>query len=404
MAYVGIEYLRRKLAIKRTRVATRYRYYAMKNVVPDLGISTPPKLRGMMATLGWCGKAVDSIADRLVFREFADDNFDINSIYQVNNSDVLFDSAILGALISSCSFIYISADEEGYPRMQVINGDDATGIIHPITGMLTEGYAVLERDKGFKTPILEAYFTAENTIIYDKAKGTTIYSNPASYPLLVPIVYRPDANRQFGRSRISRACMSIVASAARTIKRSEISAEFFSFPQKWVTGIDPDIEILDKWQAAMSAMFTLTKSDDGAEPKFGQFAQQSMQPHVEQLRMFAALFAGETGLTTDDLGFVTDNPSSQEAIKASHETLRLYAKKAQRSFGVGFLNAGYLAACLRDDYDYSRSQVYKTTPKWESIFEPDVTMLSNIGDGAIKLNQAVPDYLNAEKLRDITGI
>ena len=35
-----------------------------------------------------------------------------------------------------------------------------------------------------------------------------------------------------------------------------------------------------------------------------------MTPHTEQLRMFAALFAGETGLTLDDLGFVTDNPSS----------------------------------------------------------------------------------------------
>ena len=31
-------------------------------------------------------------------------------------------------------------------------------------------------------------------------------------------------------------------------------------------------------------------------------------------------------------------------------------------------------------------------------------MLSSIGDGAIKINQAVPDYLDAEVLRDITGI
>lgn len=52
--------------------------------------------------------------------------------------------------------------------------------------------------------------------------------------------------------------------------------------------------------------------------------------------MFAGLFAGETGLTLDDLGFVTDNPSSAEAIKASHENLRLIARKAQRTFGTGF--------------------------------------------------------------------
>lgn len=106
-----------------------------------------------------------------------------------------------------------------------------------------------------------------------------------------------------------------------------------------------------------------------------------MAPHLDQLKMFAALFAGETGLTLDDLGFATENPASQEAIKASHENLRLTARKAQRAFGSGFLNVGYLAACLRDDYQYYRNQVYMTTPIWEPVFEPDAAMLSNIGDG-----------------------
>ncbi len=78
-----------------------------------------------------------------------------------------------------------------------------------------------------------------------------------------------------------------------------------------------------------------------------------MSPYVEQLRTFAAMFAGETGLTVDDLGFVSDNPSSAEAIKASHENLRLTARKAQRTFGACFLNVGFVAACLRDDFHTS---------------------------------------------------
>ncbi len=55
-----------------------------------------------------------------------------------------------------------------------------------------------------------------------------------------------------------------------------------------------------------------------------------MAPYVEQLKMLASLFAGETGLTLDDLGFSTENPSSVEAIKAQHENLRLKARKAQK--------------------------------------------------------------------------
>ena len=140
----GIRYLRNKLALKQGRIRTRYRYYEMKFSVRDFGISTPPELACLNSTLGWCGKAVDSLADRMTFREFRNDTFGMNEIYRQNNPDILFDSAILGALISSCSFIYISAGANGAPRMQVIDGGHATGIIDPITNLLTEGYAVLE--------------------------------------------------------------------------------------------------------------------------------------------------------------------------------------------------------------------------------------------------------------------
>ena len=400
----GIEYLRRKLNKKRWRVNVRYKYYEMKNVTRDLGISTPPGLRNWYSVLGWNAKAVDALADRLVFREFADDTFDLNGIYNMNNRDTLFDSAILGALIGSCDFIYIREDEGGNPVLEVIDGANATGIMDPQTGMLTEGYAVLERDE-HERPVVEAYFKPHETWVFrDGQEAADLFETIAPYPLLVPIVYRPDAKRPFGHSRISRACMEITASAIRTLKRSEISAEFFSFPQRWVVGTSQNADPLEKWRVTMSSLLEITKDEDGNTPTLGQFAQQSMSPHTEQLRMFASLFAGETGLTLDDMGFPTDNPSSAEAIKAAHENLRLAARKAQRTFATGFVNAGYLAACIRDDYEYRRQQIYLTTPKWYPVFEPDAAMLSSIGDGAIKINQAIPGYIDRENLYDLTGI
>ena len=109
-------------------------------------------------------------------------------------------------------------------------------------------------------------------------------------------------------------------------------------------------------------------------------------------------------MTLDDLGFVSDNPSSVEAIKASHENLRLAGRKAQRSLGSGLLNVGYLSACLRDDFPYLRSQLYLTKPKWEPLFEADANSLMLIGDGAIKVNQAIPGYITGKTIRDLTGI
>lgn len=404
MTYRGLQYFRNKLANKRIRIEKRYAFYEMKNITRDFNISTPPDLRSWMSCLGWCGKAVDALADRLVFSEFKNDNFGINEIYQMNNPDILFDSAILDAMIGSCSFIYISPNAEGYPRLQVISCANATGEIDPITGMLKEGYAVLERDNNDRA-VLEAYFVPGRTeYLYSKTGERDTYTNEAPYCLLVPIIYRPDAKRPFGHSRISRSCMSIVGSAVRTVKRSEIAAEFFSFPQKYVTGLSESAEFENKWMAAMSVLMTLTKDEDGDIPKVGQFAQQSMTPHIEQLNMFAALFAGETDLTLDDLGFVSGNPSSADAIKSSHENLRLRARKAQRTMGSGFLNAGFLAACLRDNYSYKRNILYMTKPTWEPVFEPDAAMLSGIGDALIKLEQSHPGYITDDKLKELTGI
>lgn len=401
----GIDYLKRKLNHHRPRVETRYKYYDSKYHVYNRSFTMPAQIQRMFkSTMGWTSKAVDALADRLVFREFENDNYNFNGIFKLNNADVFFDSAIKSALIASCCFIYISEDNEGFPRLQVIDAYDATGVIDPITGLLTEGYAILEKDQS-DNPTVEAYFLPGVTYIYRKGiKEPTVYKSKAPAPLLVPIIYKPDAVRPFGRSRITRSGMYYQNYAKRTLERSDVTAEFYSFPQKYVVGTSQDSEKIEGWKATVSTMLEFTKDEDGDSPKLGQFNVNSMSPFIEQLRMAAALFAGETGLTLDDLGFVTDNPSSAEAIKASHETLRVMARKAQSYFGTGFLNVGYIAACVRDNVAYNRSQIYETVAKWEPVFEPDAATISAIGDGIIKINQAYPGYFGAKNLRELTGL
>lgn len=400
--YKGIAYLRKKLGMKQTRVKTRYDYYHMKNRLADFGKMIPPSYHWLKPVLGWCAKSVDTLADRIVFEGFDNDDFYINEIFGSNNRDIFIDSAVLSALISSCSFAYIHADSSGYPRLQVIDGANATGIIDPVTNMLTEGYAVLERDDNGQAAA-EAYFVAGRTDIYRSGRLTDSILNAAPYALLVPIIYRPDAVRPFGHSRISRACMSYTQTALRTLKRSEVSAEFYSFPQKYALGLSEEAEFNNR-MATISSFLSFEKDEDGDRPVLGQFQQQSMTPYNEQLRTVASLFAGETGLTLDDLGFTTDNPSSVEAIKASHENLRLTARKAQRTFGSGLLNIGYLAACVRDKYTYDRQAFSGVKPLWLPIFEPDAAALSGVGDAILKINQAVPNYLGARNIKALTGI
>ena len=393
-----------KLGNKSTRVQLRYDYYEMKKKMRKISALIPPEFRNLTYSLGWCAKAVDSLADRIQFDSFDNDDFYIGQIYKENNGDILFDSAILSALISACSFIYIDIDEEGYPRLENLDGLDATGIIDPTTNMLTEGYAILERDSEGNV-VSEAYFLPHRTEYYEngKTEPVEVFEHPAPYPLLVPIINRPDAKRPFGHSRISRACMDIVQSSVRTMLRTEVGAEFFSVPQKYIVGLSQDAEF-DNRKATMSSFLKFTKDDDNDKPTLGQFQQQSMSPHLDHLKMLASLFAGETGLTLDDLGFNTGNPASYDAIRASHESLRLTARKAQRNFGVGFINAGYLAACIRDDYEYSRSAFADCKALWMPIFEPDAAALGAIGDAILKINQASEGFLGSKNIKQMTGM
>lgn len=397
-----IEDLRKKLEKHEKRVNLKYKYYDCKKLDYDPGIVIPAHIRQRyISVLGWCAKAVDILADRLVFKGFDNDLFSIQEIFNINNPDIFFDSAILSALIGSCCFVYISKGSDRI-RLQIIEGSNATGNIDPITGLLTEGYAVLERDN-YGRASLEAYFTPGKTEIYAQGNKSMVINHKSNLVNLVPIIYRPDAVRPFGRSRISRPAIYFQKHAKRTLERADISAEFYSFPQKYVVGLSQDADPLDKWKATISTMLRFDKDEEGDSPKLGQFSQQSMSPFTEQLRTLASGFAGETGLTLDDLGFVTENPSSAEAIKASHETLRITARKAQRCFGSGFLNVGYVARCLADNYPYRRDQFYQTKATWYPVFEPDVATLSGIGDAAIKINQSIPGYFGKDNLSDLTG-
>lgn len=402
---IGIENLRKKLKNHKIRVDERYSEYNSHYGVDNRSILIPLRLKYLyQSTIGWIPKAVNTLADRLIFKEFRNDVFNMGEIFNQNNPDTLFDSAILSALIGSCSFIYIAPGEKGeIPRLQVIEGSSATGVIDPITGLLKEGYAVLETDeKGNAT--LEAYFKPYGIDYYVKGEYSYSIKNKVSYPLLVPVVHRPDATRPFGRSKITRGAVYWKNYARRTLERSEVTSEFYSFPQKYVLGLDPDAEEINGWKATISSMLRFDKDSDGDTPKLGQFTTSSMQPFIDQLRMAAAGFAGETGLTLDDLGFVSDNPSSVEAIKAGHEQLILQAKKAQRDFGRAFINTGYLAVCVRDDEDYKRSAFYDVKAIWNNLFDLDLSSLSLVGDAIIKINQAIPGAIDEQGFKDLAGL
>lgn len=407
MELYGKDYLKNKLRCRKSRCDLRYKFYEQKNTVIDPNEALPGKLRQVRNVLGWCSKAVDSLADRLSVGEFVNDRLMMGDLYKQNNPDVLFDSAMRSALITSCSFLYVFKGEDELTKIRVIDGRRATGTIDDQTGMMYEGYAVLAaNDKG--DPLLEAYYTPEKVEYYDHEHDEQPFKvvampNDMQYCSLIPIIYKPDSKRPFGHSRISRAAMSTVRSAIMNLHNSEIAAQFYAYPQKYVLGLSEDFEI-DKWQASISSMFMTTRDSKGDVPVVGAFPSASMTPYTDMMRMYAQEFAGETGLTIDDLGFSSDNPSSADAIKAGHDQLRLMGRSAQKTFGSGFINAGYMAACINADKSLTRTEAVETEILWHPMFEADASMIASLGDAVYKINQIVPGYFDETKLKYIIGI
>lgn len=404
MELKGIDFLKDELKKKQKRVSLRYKYYDMKKSADTWSELFPSEYQWMTRVLGWSTAAVDSIADRLGVHGFRNDDFNMSEIFDLNNADVLYDSCMLDALIGSCSFIFVS-EKEGFPSLQVIDGYNATGIVDDTTQFLYEGYAVLERNSDGDVA-REAYFVPGKTtfITYEKDKTITQEKEETSlYPMLVPIIHRPNATRPFGHSRITRACMSIQQAALRSIARTEVCSEFYSFPQKYVLGLDSEAEFNNQ-KASYSKFLRFDANENGEKPTVGSFSQQSMAPYVDELKMHASLFAGETGLTLDDIGFPSENPSSVDAIKASHNRLLLKAKKAQKCFSIGIKNAGFLACCVRDKVAYQRQRIYSTKVVWEPLFGVDGNSLGAIGDSIQKIEASFPGYITKEKIYDIWGV
>ena len=65
---------------------------------------------------------------------------------------------------------------------------------------------------------------------------------------------------------------------------------------------------------------------------------------------------------------------------------------------------GYIAASLRDNKPYSRALVSDCKPKWMPVFEPDASAIASIADGALKVNQAMPNYFDRDNLASLIGI
>ena len=388
---------------KLTRNMLRDSYYEMKAIPDDLGISVPPHLQNLEQVIGWSAKAVDSLANRSQFDGFACENEQALKTLQLlvtrSNLNRKYRRAVRSELTHACSFVTVTHGLRGHAQISVYPATAAAALWSDNLERISAGMVVVDRDntaRGDGRPIWIDVFT--DTAIIEIRKIDEQWTANYNYHsmgrcLMEALTHNSTLSRPMGQSRISRAVMNISDSAMRAAVRSEISAEFFTSPQKYLLGADKEaLGGLSKWDAYIGNIFAVTRDKSGDVPQFGQLSQGTMQPHIDYMRSLAARFSGETNIPISELGIVQDNPSSADAIYAAKEGLVIDAQNLNADNGEALKRIAQMALAVEGNT--TLEGVEEETIDLKAKFKnPALPSPVSCADQLVKLNSVFEEFL-----------
>lgn len=390
------------------------RYYEGENTLKDLGISIPPTLKNVETVVGWPKKAVSSLASRIRFDGFiaTDETIsnELNEIMAKSQFKYKFRQAVESQLIAGCDFITVSKGAKGEPPIIITtySAENCSALWNTRLGRVAAGLVIFEYDENDGTPKDIGLYTDSETINITLVGDRAVierYPHKIGRPLIFALIYNPTEEKPLGQSRITRAVRSITDSAVREALRTEISAEFFTSPQKYLLGTEKDSEAWQnktKWEAYIGNIFEITKTEDGTTPQFGQLSQGSMQPHTDYMRSLAMRFSGETNVPVSQLGVIHDNPSSAQAIYAASEPLIIEADLLNEDNKRPLIALAQTAIAIYRDVsiDDLTNEELDILPTFKSPAMPSVVSQA---DAMIKLASVVEGFAGTEVFWEQVG-
>lgn len=356
---------------------TRREYFEAKQRVRQLGIAIPPQLSNFETALGWPYKAVKALASRIRLDGFtlsdgSADELGVDRIWAENRLGREAHHAHMSALTYGVSFVTVLAGGAGEPDVVIraLSPLNTTAFYDANQRRVKSAITITGEDNGQVTEFI--LFTDERVITCRSTDGAwSLEESPTMGRCpVVMLAYDASPEYPFGRSRITQGVMKITDEAIRTSLRMEVSAEFYSSPQRYILGADeqafrgPDGRPVDAWSAVTGRVLALGLNEIDESPTVGQFQQMTMQPHADMFRMIAAKFSGETSLPTHTLGLLGEQPDSEEAIKAKYLELAADAEAAHEEFGAAWVSALRMAVEIASGVPFEDSVFLQS--KWRS--------------------------------------
>lgn len=371
--------LQAKIRQQHRRNHKRTLYADAEHTLQSYGLSLPDGKEVEQTPMFWPGKAIEVFSSRLRPAGYTMDDAsllaDLESAFEEGSIAAKERLAIKSALRHGPAFVFASA------------GDASAGEPRVITTALSALSATAELDRaGNVTAALELLGSREanlwlpgRTLHVQMRTGGRIavldeYGSSRRV-LCAPYVHGATLERPFGTSRITRPIMGFTDAGMRTFMRSEVSAEWYSYPRERLLGVDPAaFEDAPGWLHMIGGVQALPDIHPDDEPNYPDslrraqvhtVPQMSMQPFSDQFRLIGAQFSGASSIPPNYLGIISDsNPTSAQAIWAQEVDLVRSVEDQYPSLNIGRRALAInVLTVLYGDFDLA--EVSGLTSQWE---------------------------------------
>lgn len=339
----------------RSRNATLTRYYEMKNTVRDLGIAIPPQLSTVNEVVGWCHKAVSARSvrsrfDGFVFNGQPDPNLD--ALTRANKLRRKVSQATNSMLVHGLSFMTVMRGALSQPKavVRAFSANQACALWDKDTEDIACGIVVADVDRYGKACKYVAHFP-DAVLTFTRLKTDTknavwdclSENHKTGRPLMVSFVHDPDIDKPLGHSILTPELLSITDKAVRDVLRMDVGAEFFTAPQRYALGVAEDMFSVDgepeydeegnekpravdeakKLRAYLGALWAFTRDENGEVPTVGQFPAGDAENFIAVYENDAQRFSGAAHIPLAQLGVLSNNYTSSDALGAANDPLIL---------------------------------------------------------------------------------
>lgn len=345
--------IRRKTA----RNILRTKYVDDKKRLDKIGFSVPPHMVDFQTPIGWARKGIVTPASRI-----RPDGFtlprtsslldEVNDVFEDDHFAAVERMAIESSLQHGVSFVFVTPGDPILGEPEVIvsarTALEGTAEVDPRTNRVLNALEVIS---GVENLLYLPGMTLSVERVDRDWMVTREYGGVANFVPCVPYIWGWSLSRPMGRSRVTRPLMGYIDRGVRTMLRQEVTAEFFSAPQRTLLGAEEEhftdpktgerVSPLDALIGGVWALPSVRDEETGEliKPTLEQLQQASMQPHSEMLRTIGLMVSSELSIPVAYLGIIHDNPSSADAILASEsDMVAMVEYERDLSYGISRQN------------------------------------------------------------------